>query len=201
VSGSGRRAERFTWQKLPFREERNGVVGVSDTEKLADILARRGDSFFHFTDTRNLPSIRQHGLLSMRELRSRGIVATPGGNQWSLDADVRSGMDRFVHLCFLGEHPMEWRAKQDGRIVDSRFLRIDPSVITIAGTVITDQVANKAGVIPKAAETMLGELDLEVIYKRLDWKDSAIRSRRQSAKLYEILVPDNVPANLIRNLG
>lgn len=174
---------------------------MTDTEMLADILAKRGDTFFHFTDTRNLKLIKQYGLLSMHELRDKGIVTTPGGNQWSLEADVRSGMDRFVHLCFLSEHPMEWRARQDGRVAASRFLRIDPSIIMVPGIVITDQVANKAGVKPRPAEAMLGELDLEVIYKRLDWKDSTVKSRREAAKLYEILVPNGIPVEKIRNLG
>ena len=89
---------------------------MGDAAKLKEIMARNGWVFYHFTDTRNLPSIRAHGLLSMRELRQRGIVVTPGGNDWSLDADQRSGMDGYVHLCFFKGHPMEWLATQDGRI-------------------------------------------------------------------------------------
>ena len=57
---------------------------MGDAAKLAEILARRGDYFFHFTDTRNLPLIKQHGLLSMRRLKQEGISTIPGGNQWSL---------------------------------------------------------------------------------------------------------------------
>ncbi len=58
--------------------------------------------YLHFTDEANLASIRKHGLLSMRQLKQRGIeIPAPGGNQWSQDADAASGMDAYVHLCFV----------------------------------------------------------------------------------------------------
>src|SRR3954470_14809416 len=73
----------------------------------------RGKCFYHFTDTRNIASIKsQGGLFSLRQLRQRGILPTaPGGNQWSHEADERLGLDSYVHLCFLDQHPMEWRVK------------------------------------------------------------------------------------------
>src|SRR5216684_1267056 len=57
-------------------------------------------SFVHFTDRSNLVSLKKHGLLSARELRRRGIAARFGGNQWSIDRDLATGMDAYVHLCF-----------------------------------------------------------------------------------------------------
>lgn len=111
---------------------------MSDVNKFVEILENKSHSFFHFTDTRNLPSIRQHGLLSMRKLREKEILVAPGGNDWSLTADRHSGMDRYVHLCFFREHPMEWLATQDGRINDSRFLKIKPGVLQTPGALITD---------------------------------------------------------------
>lgn len=174
---------------------------MGDAQKLAEILSSKGASFFHFTDTRNLPSIREHGLLPMRELRARGIVPASGGNEWSLDADARSGMDAYVHLCFFREHPMEWLARQDGRIQDSRFLKIVPTVLHAPGVLITDGVSNKADVLPQPAEHMISKLDLEVTYTRTDWKDPKVQVRLKAARLCEILVPGKIAADLIRNLG
>ena len=173
---------------------------MNNIEQLIGLLDRFKLSFYHFTDERNLGSIRAHGLLSMRELRNRGIVPVAGGNQWSLDADLRAGMDRYVHLCFLRQHPMEWSARQDGRIERSRFLRVNPEVLMLPDVMITDQVSNKSGVVPKPANDMIPTLDFKVMYTRTDWKDPAIQERRQRAKLYEILVPARVPPDLITNL-
>jgi hypothetical protein len=44
-----------------------------------------------------------------------------GGNQWSLDADQASGMDEFVHLCFMTGHPMLNHAINDGRIQQFQY--------------------------------------------------------------------------------
>lgn len=174
---------------------------MGDAAELQKILADKNRCFFHFTDTRNLPSIREHGLLSMYELRERMIIMAPGGNDWSLDADKRSGMDRYVHLCFFEEHPMEYIAKKEGRIERSRFLRIDPSVLTMDGVLISKEVSNKAGALPKPADEMVGELDLQVIYTRTDWSDAKIQARLRAARKCELLVPGQVAVDLIQNAG
>lgn len=157
---------------------------------------------YHFTDTRNLPSIRQHGILSTRELRARGIaILAPGGNQWSLDADKMFGMDAYVHLCFTNSHPMAFLAQQDGRIQTVTYLYVRPDAIKIAGVMITNDVSNKSGVVPRAASEMLDTLDLEVIYKRTDWRNPAIQQRLQAAEKYELLVPSQLSATYITNMG
>jgi RNA:NAD 2'-phosphotransferase (TPT1/KptA family) len=99
--------------------------------------------FYHFTDTRNLPSIRNHGLLSTRKLEELGIeIAAPGGNDWSRDADRMKGMDAFVHLCLMRNHGMEHGARHDGRIKESIFLQIEPQVLRLPGVKVTLDVAN-----------------------------------------------------------
>jgi hypothetical protein len=83
------------------KELQKGGGFMSQTSKLAKILNDKGWSFYHFTDARNLSSIRQYGILSMREIRQRGLIVAPGGNNWSIEADQRSGMDAYVHLGFF----------------------------------------------------------------------------------------------------
>lgn len=155
-------------------------------------------SFYHFTDTRNLASIRDLGLLPFAELQSRGIVVqAPAGNDWSHEADERWGLDNYVHLCLMDEHPMEYQARKDGRIVDSRFLQISPAVLAIDGIRFAADIANKSGVPLLSLEEACETMDFEVIYDRTDWKDPDIQQRRQIAKRYELLVPEIVPINLI----
>src|SRR6266436_1988676 len=103
--------------------------------------------FYHFTDERNISSIREAGgVLSRRELQKRKIqVAAPGGNQWSRDADDLVGLDNYVHLCFMSEHPMEFRAREEGRIQQSRFLQIGSEVLATDDVRVTLEVSNKRG--------------------------------------------------------
>jgi hypothetical protein len=164
-----------------------------------DLIRTYGiQQLYHFTDTRNLPSIRAHGLLSFSELRGRGIIPpAPGGNEWSREEDERRGMDRFVHLCLFNEHPMEYVARTKGHIQSTVFLEISPSVLHIPGVLFTNGVAIKSGVEPMELEQAIATLDWEVIYRRTDWKDPAIQERRRAAKKYEVLIPEHVPVALI----
>ncbi|RAI38429.1 DarT ssDNA thymidine ADP-ribosyltransferase family protein [Rhodoplanes roseus] len=159
------------------------------------------NSFFHFTDTRNIPSIKQHGLLSMKEIKGRNInVPAPGGNQWSLDADQACGMDQYVHLTFKPGHPMERRALEEKTILEVHRLRISPTILLIPGVLGTTDISNKSGVTPIDILPLIGILDREVIYQRTDWRDPTIQARLQTAEKFEILVPNHVPLQYITNI-
>ena len=157
---------------------------------------------YHFTDRRNLPSIREHdGLYPMTELRKKNIkVVAPGGNQWSQDADGIKGMDAYVHLCFRNNHPMEYLARQAGRIGDTIFLQIHPDVLTWDDVLFTDDVANKAGVETHTIEEAGKIIDFEVLYTRTNWSDPKVQARLQQAEKYEILIPEKIPLKMISNL-
>ena len=154
---------------------------------------------FHFTDRRNLPGIREHGLLSLDRLRKSGIVpAAPGGNDWSHDADQRLGLHRYVHLCLMNQHPMEYVAKQEGRIEESVFLEVASVVLDLPGVLFSCDVSNKAGVETHPLARIDDFIDLEVVYQRTDGKLPDVQRRLQSMRKFEILVPDHVPARLLR---
>ena len=159
-------------------------------------------NLFHFTDRRNLPLIQATGgLFSYARLKEMGIkIPAPGGNDWSHEADAHKGMDRYVHLCFRDNHPMEYLAKVDGRIVSSIFLSIHMDVLQIEGVRFTGEVSNKADVETCSIEEATGFIDFDMLYG--GWKDfniPEIKSRLQRVEKYEILVPDHVPFGLILN--
>lgn len=157
---------------------------------------------YHFTDRRNLASIREHGgLYPMTKLKKRNIkVPAPGGNEWSQDADGMKGVDAYVHLCFRNTHPMEYLARQEGRIGDTIFLQIHPDVLTWEGVLFTADVANKSGVETHTIDAARKIIDFEVLYTRTNWSDPKIQARLQQAEKYEILVPKKIPLEMIRNL-
>jgi len=162
---------------------------------------KRISFLYHFTDRRNLPQILElGGLYPLAELRRQGVVVpAPGGNQWSHDADAMKGMDEYVHLCFRPKHPMEFRAREEGRIIDSVFLDVHPEVLQWEGVLFTPDVSNKSGVQRYAMEKAEELIDYEVLYTRTDWRDPAIQQRLQQAEKCEVLVPRFIPLDLIRN--
>ena len=157
---------------------------------------------YHFTDRRNLVSIREcGGLFPIAVLKEHGIaVPAPGGNDWSQDADQMKGMDGYVHLCFRDNHPMEYLARQDGRIQESIFLQIDPRVLLWDGVLFAPGVSNKADATFHTIEEAKAMIDFTVLYTRTDWNDPAIKVRLQQAEKCEILVPLGIPTDLIGNL-
>lgn len=127
-------------------------------------------------------------------------IPAAGGNDWSHEADARVGLDEYVHLCLFSEHPMEYRAMKEGRIVQSRYLEISPDVLSIEGVRFTSDVSNKRGVELLTLAEAHEVLDFAVIYDRTDWRDPAIQERRNMAKKYELLIPADIPVELISGL-
>jgi hypothetical protein len=153
----------------------------------------RQNTFFHFTDTRNIDSIKKHGILSRRKARELDIeIPAPGGNEWSMKSADRLGLDRYVSLCLTASHPMEYAARQGGQIVTAQYLPIRPDILKVPGVMMTGGVSNKAGIVPDAPGEVLEKLDLEVIYRRTNWKDESVKERLKAAEKFEILVPDQV---------
>ncbi len=83
------------------------------------------DGVWHFTDRSNIKLIKEHqGLLSLREAeRRRIVIPAPGGNKWSHDADRIKGLHEYVHLAFVDDHPMLFRAKNEGRMPRSSMAK------------------------------------------------------------------------------
>jgi hypothetical protein len=155
--------------------------------------------FYHFTDRKNLPLVRQHGLLSTSVLRNRDLLGNvkTGGDAASLRSDAAKGTDGFVCLCFTRSHPMAHVAMQDERKLDPVYLEIDPKVIKLPNVMITNAPSNRSGVVRLAAATALDGLDLEVIYKQTDWNDAAVQARLQAAEKYEVLIPGSLAKQYI----
>ena len=159
--------------------------------------------FYHFCDRRNLPLVRQlRGLLSLEQLEARNIeIPAPGGNDWSHDADRKKDLHRYVHLCLRNNHPMEYVARQEGRIVDTVFLQVSSEVLQLDGVMYAPGVSNRADVPIRTIDEARGLIDFEVAYTRTDWTDRPSRKHLDDCEKCEILVPDYIPIELIRNIA
>ncbi len=157
------------------------------------------DVVWHFTDRSNLELIEEHhGLLSLGEAERRGIeIPKPGGNEWSHDADKMKGVHEYVHLAFVDDHPMLFHARQDGRIPDPIWLKISSSILLDEGIRFCPDVSNKTGVPILTAEEAKEQIDFEVLFTYMDWRDPEIHARRQAAIKSEILVPEFISIDYI----
>lgn len=150
---------------------------------------------YHFTDEGNVASIATHGLLSHQELTTRNLIknVTCGGNDVSLQEDIATGMDKYVHLMFMTTYPM---ATPDREF---QLLHVDLEVLNLPGVLFTNDISNGAGVPKYTSAQALNHLDIDAIYARnynLPRVDDV--DRWKSAARSEILVPKCIPLNLIK---
>jgi hypothetical protein len=117
------------------------MAGIEDLAQIKHL--------YHFTDVRNLPLIKQYGgILSSKLLREMEVGFTPGGNQWSIDQDLRTGMDGYVHLCWDTGHPMVYNIRQREDKPKIVYLRIDRKVLDREDVMFSRDVANSASARP-----------------------------------------------------
>jgi hypothetical protein len=163
-------------------------------------------SLYHFTDARNIPSIKEHGgIYSLEQCEALGIeIAVPGGDENSQQSDRDNGMDAYVHLCLRNEHPMEYKARSDGRIERSVFIPISSNVLDIDGVRFVPGMSNRKGIgsylLDEAIrDNHLDDAHLDALYKWIDWdKNPDVYERRVRAEKFEIIVPDCIPLDLIK---
>lgn len=156
---------------------------------------------YHFTDTRNVPLILQHGgLWSLREQAQKGIsFVAPGGDADSQRNDREKGWDRYVHCCLHPENPMEFRKKQKGEIGESLFIRIDLAVLHNEGVRFIPGFSNTNGIqdYGLADAFSAGVVDVAPLYSF----DYSRVERWKAAKKFSILVPDHIPLGQLLNLS
>jgi hypothetical protein len=157
--------------------------------------------FYHFTDKKNLASVRARGLLCTKELRRLGIFekVAPGGDAASQASDTKNGTDQYVCLCFTNTHPMcHVASHRNVDPIDPTWLSINPEIIKEKGVMITDAPSNQNGVAPQDPTAALDNLHLDAIYKFIDWGEHPeAHAQRIIAEKYEILVPKQVVVDYI----
>lgn len=173
----------------------------SNWEKYQAIIERQGiKKLYHFTDRDNLQSIIQNGgLYSWADCKEIGIaIAKPGGSDSSHSLDARDGLQYYVRVCFVTQHPMMYVAMNEGRISNPVLLEIDPQVIYWNGSKYADRNATKNGA------HVGGDID---DFKAIHF--SAVKVRKHfdldddERKFYqaEVLVKNFIPIEYIKNIG
>ena len=159
----------------------------------------RAPFLYHFTDTRNIASIAQRGILSRTQVTEANVPdVVCGGNEWSFEQDDRRNVSDYVHLSFFDRHPMEYLAKKDGRIVESFFIKVLPEILDRDGVIFCAGVSNAANSSFFEVEEFEDKMDSEILFKRTDWRQPEIQERLRLAEKYEVLIPKWVPKTYLR---
>ncbi len=86
---------------------------------------------YHFTDCRNIPSIKSHGgLLSWHYCHTHDIkIPCQGGDHDSRELDKKYGLEDYVRLSFCDDHPMKYRLQQSGSNIVVLRIKIDVALL------------------------------------------------------------------------
>lgn len=169
-------------------------------DDFVEALQKMGRRFYHFTDSRNIPSIQQRGLLPTSMINVLGLEVVTGGDAGSLYVDQQKGLDQLVSLSFCRSHPMAHVAKAEGRIETIRILRICPSVLLRNGVLLANQVATAKDAKIGPPNEMISLMDLEATYKWIDYRTPEGLQRRQAAEKWEALIPGAISIDLIAGI-
>lgn len=104
----------------------------SNWQEFKNIIEEKGiKKLYHFTDRDNLESIiKNGGLYSWADCDEKGIsILKPGGGDLSRSLDARDGLQHYVRVSFVKDHPMMFVAMNEHRISNPVVLEIDPEVV------------------------------------------------------------------------
>jgi len=150
------------------------------------------ESVWHFTDLSNISSIVKYGLLSLREIEAQQIdVSRYGADRLSHRLDRRRGLDTFVHLAFMMDHPMYHIAKHRGSIVRGMWIELPVSVVLQDDVRFCNEVANKFG------SKLYTQYDIANNISFNDMFYGADFHTKKEARKAEILVPNKIDASQI----
>lgn len=151
---------------------------------------------YHFTDRRNLESIRRNGgLFSWQTCMNKGIqIPFAGGDGSSRLLDTRYGLQDYVRLSLCDDHPMMWRLKQNG--YDLVLLKIKIDAALLRDTLYSDMNATDGQHSHGGTLRDLKKIRFSATKRRYVRRDDADFKYHQA----EVMVKTFIPAEYIVNL-
>ena len=168
---------------------------MSSKQEILDYLRRNGISkLFHFTDRRNLQSIRDHnGLYSWWYLDKHGITIPQQGGT-APELDMRYGLQDYVRLSFCDDHPMAYHLQKRGSII--KLLEIDIEAAVIDGVLFSNMNATDNNCRFGKGMGYLQLVDLEATQRHyVSRYDSAFKPHQA-----EVMIPQHLPLCYIKNI-
>lgn len=162
-----------------------------------EVLKENGICYlYHFTDRRNIESIKKHGGLYSWDYCGKHNITIPyaGGNSSSRNYDARYGLQDYVRLSFCDDHPMMWRLKQQG--YDLVLLKIKIDAAVLRDTLFSDMNATDSMHSHGASLEDLKKVRFSATRRHYVGRNHADFKHHQA----EVMVKTFIPAKYIVNL-
>ena len=180
-----------------FKEKSNSIK--CEFDKIEKFLKEKDIyCLYHFTDKRNLPSIKIKGILSNHKLEELGIKVSYSSSDSSRLIDKSKYLGNYVHLGYEPQHPMLFYALSEGRLYEYAILRISPEVIILKSTKFSNiNAASSNALISDDINFFLG-LNFHLFHNQNYFNLSP-----ENKKLFqaEVLVENQVSPSTILNIN
>jgi hypothetical protein len=177
------------------------ILKKPDWKDFESILnANRINFLYHFTDKANIQSIINNGGLYSWDYSERNniTIPRPGGTDLSRQLDIIKGLQNYVRLCFVKEHPMLYVATKEGRIITPVLLKIGRDVIYGRNTKFSDINATTTRTRPNIGNTFTHLSNINFRIFNRNYKDLNENEKKQYQA--EVLVEEKIPINYILNI-
>jgi len=158
-------------------------------------------SIYHFTDEANLKTIEKYGLQSLKNILTQSIpVKHFGAEELSHSLDIRRGLDEYVHLSFITDHPMYHVAKSRGNIINPIWIEINASILYDDSTYFCDKVANQNGSNIFKIDDLLNNIDFEILLNNRHLSSDEWQKRKNVRKA-EIMALNSISLDSIKGIS
>lgn len=205
----------LAFQELYFPSNQNGEVfrptlhDVSSLHKdytfkddfmqIFNILQAKGVKLYHFTDKRNIDSIKKNGLLSAEAVNQYGISSKYASSQESRAIDKQMGLSDFVRLSFVKNHPMMFTSMTAFGL-NPVVLEINPLIALMPNVFFSDRNTLKSGANIGPSAIDLSKVDFSVINSNIHYYNLPDVKSKNSYQA-EVLVKRRIGPEFILNLS
>lgn len=154
---------------------------------------------YHFTDYSNIKSIKENGGLYSWYYCDKNNIVIPmtGNSSLGRSLDLEFGLEDFVRLSFIKDHPMKHVAMNEGRITRPFLLKVSIDVCYFENTRFSDMNAADRRHKDGDSVDFLNSLRFDLFHKRY-FELNPIEKKQHQA---EVLVKTWIPAEYITNIN
>ena len=157
-------------------------------------------SIYHFTDEANLQTIEKYGLQSLKNILKLDIdVKHFGAEELSHILDERRGLDKYVHLSFIKDHPMYYVARSRGNLINPVWIELDSSILYEESTLFCDKVANQNQSDIFRIENVLEKINFEILTDNRFLSGDEWKLRKEIRKA-EIMALNTISTDKIKGI-
>jgi len=205
----------LTFQELYFPSNNNGGdfrATLHDVNRLHDkysyksdfmqifsiLKAKKINKLYHFTDKKNIESIKTNGILSAQELLNRGIISKYSSSIESREIDKQMGLSDYVRLSFVKRHPMMFTSMTAYEL-NPVVIEINPLIALMPDVFFSDRNTLRRGANIGPNSCDLAKIDFDVVNSNIAYYNmNNIESKIKYQA--EVLIKKRIGPEFIMNL-